>query len=318
MPFDFSAAHVHLLINHFPTIGFIVAAGLFFVALAAKSDHLKVGSLVVMVGIAILTIPVYASGSGAQAQICGPLEVPGPCETNEAMSRTLIEMHEAAAFIGMYAMFLTGGLAWLALWHYRRFKRIPAVLNGLIVVMAFVTMGLIANAANLGGEISHPEIRVTQEATEPPLSRVIGTYIATTPWTFASAETLHMIGLSLIIGVVLLIDLKVLGFLPAVPYATLDRMLPWGILGFGLNAMTGMLFFVAAPNQYVGNPSFNWKLVFLMAAGLNTLLFTFDETWMREERPAPAWSKTIAVSALVLWVTVMFFGTMLPFLGQAF
>lgn len=317
MAFDFSAAHIHLLINHFPTIGFIVAVGLFIVALAARSDHLKIGSLVVMVGIAILTIPVFATGSGAQAQICGPLEVPGPCE-NAALSRTLIEMHEGAAFVSMYAMFFTGGLAWLALWQFRRFHHIPALNSALIVLMSFVTLALVTNAANLGGEISHAEIRITPEATEPPISRVIGTFIATTTWTFAAVETLHMIGLSLIIGVVLLIDLKVLGYLPGVPYSTLDRLLPWAIMGFGMNALTGMLFFVAAPNQYVGNPSFNWKLVFLMAAGLNTLLFTFDETWMREDRPAPAYSKTLAVGALVLWVGVMFFGSMLPFLGQAF
>jgi hypothetical protein len=317
MPFDFSAAHVHLLLNHVPTVGFIVAVGLFIVGVAAKSDHLKVGSLVVMVGVALITIPVYATGSGAQAQICGPLDAPGPCE-NEAFSRTLIEMHEGAAFVAMYLMFFTGGLAWLALWQYRRFRRIPGWNSALILVFAFLTLGFVSNAANLGGEISHAEIRITPEATEPPISRVIGTYISTTTWTFASAETLHMIGLTLVIGVVLLIDLKVLGFLPGISYAILDRVLPWGIVGFGLNALTGMLLFVAAPYQYAGNPSFNWKLVFLMAAGLNTLLFTFDENWMREDRPAPLYSKTLAVSALVLWVGVMFFGSMLPFLGQAF
>lgn len=317
MAFDFSAAHLHLLLNHFPTIGFIIAVGLFVIAVAAKSDHLKVGSLVTMVGIALITIPVFATGGGAQAQICGPLDVPGPCE-NTAISRTLIEMHEGAAFLSMYFMFLSGGLAWLGLWQYRRFKRIPTWNTVLVLALAFVTLATVTQAANLGGEISHPEIRITQESTEPPLGRVVGTFIATTTWTFAATETLHMIGLTLIIGVVLLIDLKVLGFLPGVPYATLDRLLPWAILGFGLNAMTGMLFFVAAPHQYVGNPSFNWKLIFLMAAGLNMLLFTFDQTWIRDGQTTPAYSKALAVTALVLWVGVMFFGSMLPFLGQAF
>jgi hypothetical protein len=109
-----------------------------------------------------------------------------------------------------------------------------------------------------------------------------------------------------------------LGFLPTIPYRTVDRLLPWAILGFSTNVMTGMLFFVATPYQYVGNPAFDRKLVFLLAAGLNMLLFTFDGAWTREGQPAPVYSKALAVTALALWVGVMFWGTMLPYIGQAF
>jgi len=50
-------AHIHLLLNHFPTIGTIIGIGLFLVGLAAKSDDLKRASLVVFLGIALLTLP---------------------------------------------------------------------------------------------------------------------------------------------------------------------------------------------------------------------------------------------------------------------
>lgn len=314
---DLSATHIHLLLNHVPTVGFAIGLGLFVIGLIAKSEHLKVASLVILVGIALITVPVFVTGGAAQQDICVASNVPDPCP-DEAVSRTMIEMHEGAAFLSMYLIFLAGGFAWLGLWQWRRIQRIPAwnVAAVLIVgVLGFVT---VAQAANIGGEIRHPEIRVTQESTEMQLARVVGNFIANTPWTFAAVETIHMIGLTMLMGVVLLIDLKMLGFMPTVPYVTLDRLLPWGVLAFGLNAATGMLFFVAAPYQYVGNPSFNWKLGFLMAAGLNTLLFTFDPTWMREGQPAPRYSKALAVTALVAWVGVMFFGSMLPFLGQAF
>lgn len=314
---DLSATHLHLLLNHVPTIGFIIGLGLFIIGLVAKSDDLKVGSLVTLVGVALITVPVFVTGGAAQQQICVASNVPGPCP-DSAISRTLIEMHEGAAFLSLYVIVFTGGFAWLALWQYRRIRRIPAWNVAAVLILSFVALATVAQAANLGGEIRHPEIRVTQESTEPPLARVVGTFIANTPWTFAATETLHMIGLTLLIGVVLLIDLKVLGFMPSVPYVTLDRLLPWGILGFGLNATTGMLFFVAATYQYVENIAFNWKLAFLMAAGLNTLLFTFDPTWTREGQPAPAYSKALAVTALGLWVGVMFWGSMLPFIGQAF
>jgi hypothetical protein len=68
----------------------------------------------------------------------------------------------------------------------------------------------------------------------------------------------------------------------------------------------------------VDNPAFYWKLIFVVAAGLNTLLFTFDRNWLVEGRPAPALTKVIAVTALFFWVGVMYWGSMLPFIGNAF
>jgi hypothetical protein len=197
-------------------------------------------------------------------------------------------------------------------------QRIPSWNLALVLLLGVVTLVTVSQAANIGGEIRHPEIRVTQETTEPPLARRVGTFISTTPWTWPAFETLHMLGLTLVIGVVLLIDLKMLGLLPPVPYATLNRLLPWAILGFGLNALTGMSFFVGPTYQYVGNRAFNWKLGFLLMAGLNMLLFTFDRGWEREGQSPPSHSRALAMSALVLWVGVMFWGSMLPFLGQAF
>ena len=316
---DLSVTHIHLLINHFPTVGFIVALGLFIMGLAVRSDHLKVASLVTMVGIALLTIPVYITGSGAQQAVCGPLDVPAPCPDG-GPSRVRIEMHEGAAYLALQFMMFAGGLAWLGLWNHRRTKQLPTWNAVLLLIVAFATVAAVAQAANLGGEIRHPDIRVAAEATDPPLGRAIGIYVANTPWVWVTAETLHFMGLSLIIAVVLLIDLKLLGLAPTLTYAMLDRALPWGVLGFGLNVITGMIFFVASPWQYVGNMSMNWKLVFILGATLNMLLFTLDGRWEQRDAAGAGTGreKVMAASALVLWVGVMFFGTMLPFLGQAF
>ena len=61
-------AHVHLLLNHFPVIGTIIGLGLFLVSLFGKSDDLKRASLVIFLGIALLTIPTYLSGNGCPAR----------------------------------------------------------------------------------------------------------------------------------------------------------------------------------------------------------------------------------------------------------
>ena len=81
-----------------------------------------------------------------------------------------------------------------------------------------------------------------------------------------------------------------------------------------------MVFFIAKPEQYTMNYAFYWKIWLVVAAGANALYFTiFDGACLLEPgREAPRASKLIAASALCLWVGVLFFGSMLPFLGDAF
>jgi hypothetical protein len=86
-----------------------------------------------------------------------------------------------------------------------------------------------------------------------------------------------------------------------------------------MNVFTGMLFVAAAYGQYTANTAFYWKLVFVLVAGANTLYFTFDRAWTLEPgRDAPMLSKAAATVALLSWVLVMYYGSMLPFIGNAF
>src|SRR6202044_2458615 len=108
--------HIHLLLNHFPTIGTLIGGGLFVLSLFMKSDDLKLASLVILLGIALLAIPTYMSGNGAQD---GIHSLPG-------VSKSLIETHEGAALVAMAFMLLTGAFSWLGLWQFRRLKRVPS------------------------------------------------------------------------------------------------------------------------------------------------------------------------------------------------
>jgi len=304
--------HLHLLLNHVPTVGMGIGLGIFLVALIGKSGELKRASLVIFVGIALLTIPTYVSGNGAQAALSKVPEV----------SKTLIATHEGAALIAFSVIQLTGAAAWLGLWQVRRMSTPPRATIGAVLVLALIAMVLVARAANIGGEIRHPEIRGAQETVtlEGPLGRTIGLFITSQPWAWPACEALHFIGLTLLMGVVLAIDLRMLGIMPGVSFQSLHRLLPWAILGFGINAVTGMLFFVGSPEQYQDNIAFGWKLGLMMLAGANALYFTiFDGVWqVQAGDEVPVMAKAIAVSALVLWVGVMYFGSMLPFIGGAF
>src|SRR5262249_47529089 len=118
---------------------------------------------------------------------------------------------------------------------------------------------------------------------------------------------------------------RILGVMKQVPFSDVHRLLPWGMLGFGANFITGMLFFIGQPKQYIDSSPFYWKVVFLMIAGANFLYLTvFRKAWATGGAAAQArWDssladKAMAVTSLVAWLAVLYGGRMLPFIGHAF
>ena len=230
----------------------------------APRTELKRAALLLFTGVAILTIPTYWTGNAAAETICKGIDAgssdfsPSPTCPDPSVSKSLIYTHEGAALIAFGMIQITGVFAWLGLWQIRRFRQTPGWTTVAVLALSLVSMALVARAANIGGEIRHSEIRETPEVTTPEghFARKVGLVVTNAPYGWPALETLHFIGLSLLIGGVLLIDLRMLGVMKNVSFSTLHRLLPWTILGFCVNAVTGMLFFAAAPGQYAKNIAF--------------------------------------------------------------
>ena len=147
--------------------------------------------------------------------------------------------------------------------------------------------------------------------------------ITRSPWIWPGGEALHFVGLALLFGVVGALDLRMLGMAKRLPLAVLHRLVPWATFGFGLCLVTGVTFFVGEPLQYIENGVFWLKLLFIALAGLNVLAFYGTGVYRAVEHlgpgeDAPQSAKAIAALSLVLWLGVMFWGRMLPFIGIAF
>jgi uncharacterized membrane protein len=191
-------------------------------------------------------------------------------------------------------------------------------------VLAVLTLATMAGTATMGGEIRHPEM--LNEGAEPTLGPTwisaagIQSFVTEHTWLWPALEALHFIGLWLLFGVVLLVNLRMLGMMKSASFAALHRMLPWAVLGLGINVVSGMMWVIATPEQYMTNVSFFWKMGFLLLAGFNLLYITnFDEPWnVAAGQDASFRAKVLAFSAIACWVCVMYFGRMLPFLGNAF
>jgi len=311
-------AHVHLLINHFPTIGMILGLGLLLLSFVRKNDHLKKVSLEVLFLIALATLPVYVSGQAAAETLKGQAGV----------SAEAVVAHNDAALASFIMMEITGFFAWLVLWRMRRIGWPTKGLTYTVLVLAVMTVAAVARAANIGGDIRHPEISggqyaglFGQSAGTPLISAsAIKDFVLQHPFVWPTCETLHFLGMSLMFGVLMIVNLRLVGWLRGMSFASVHRLLPFGLMGFGINFITGMFFFIAASEQYTQNVAFHYKVILLMLAGVNYLVLTvYDEAWaLPASAEAPLSGKLLGASALVLSIGVMYFGRMLPFIGNAF
>jgi hypothetical protein len=135
-------------------------------------------------------------------------------------------------------------------------------------------------------------------------------------WGWPTAESIHFIGLSLLVGCIGTFDLRLLGFGKRIPIASLHKLILWGLLGFAINVVSGLAFLATEPDQYIFNPSFHFKVLFLAVAGANALTF-YVTTYRRAIEPgvtdAPTSAKVIAAISLSMWIAVIVAGRMLTF-----
>jgi hypothetical protein len=314
-----SLDHLHLLLNHVPTVGAAVALGLLLLSFVRRNEHLTHAGLEVLFAIALLTVPAYISGAGAAREL----------RASPSVSQIAVLMHQDAALWGFAVTELAGFVGWLALWQMRRRGHVPRGTVGVATVLLIVALAMMAGAANLGGEIRHPEIRAgvalaggetlsPAEAAKQFQAAALSRFMVFSTWAAPGGESIHFLGMSLSIGVLLAINLRIIGLMRKVPFAHLHRLLPWGMLGFGANLITGMLFFIGSPAQYLG-AVFYWKVALLMAAGVNYLYLTVARSvWTGDQRGFGIVDKAMAVGSIVCWLGILYAGRMLPFLGNAF
>jgi len=160
-----------------------------------------------------------------------------------------------------------------------------------------------------------------------PFAQWLGTsgaasYLRTLTWVWPLCETLHFIGLAVLIGTAGFFDMRLLGYFRRVPVTACKAFTPWAAGAILINLTTGLIFIVMFPAQYLFSQVFWLKVLFLAIAVSNALFF---ETRMGATMVAlapgedsPAVFKAIGLTSLVSWFFVLYFGRMLPFLGAAY
>lgn len=125
------------------------------------------------------------------------------------------------------------------------------------------------------------------------------------PWAYPLLESVHIMGIGLLFGNLVLLELRVFGRGAALPLRALARLsLSLAVAGFGLAAASGLLMFASQPAELLANRAFTLKMLLLFAAGCNAAVFHARGSLDRVDGAARA----LMLSSLLIWVAVIVCG----------
>jgi hypothetical protein len=136
-------------------------------------------------------------------------------------------------------------------------------------------------------------------------------------WPFAIVNTLHVIGIALLLGGIAVLDLRIAGNRPrGLPIAALSSLvLPVAAAGLALALATGMLMLLANAREYLQNPYLPWKLAFIAAAVANLSLLHAGP-WRRRAQwqvSVPGRVTLAALASLALWTAALVCGRLMAY-----
>lgn len=143
-----NSVQMHLALTHVPVILSLVGLGMLIVSFLTKNSILTKTSYYIIVISGLAALPVFFTGESTEEAV---EHLPG-------VSETIIERHEEVAKMAMVSIVAGGLLALAALISFRWFLAARLLKVG-VLVLTFISGGLMIQTAHLGGQIRHPEIR---------------------------------------------------------------------------------------------------------------------------------------------------------------
>jgi hypothetical protein len=140
-----------------------------------------------------------------------------------------------------------------------------------------------------------------------------------TVWVRTTVEVIHVVAVSLVIGTIAIVDLRLLGLaFTNRPFAELSRqVLPFTWAGFVVAVTAGALLFISRATQYFVNPVFWLKMALIMVAGINMMIFEFItvrgvQSWNIDPIP-PQPARLAGGISIATWALVVVLGRLIFF-----
>src|SRR5688572_11219915 len=145
----------------------------------------------------------------------------------------------------------------------------------------------------------------------------VGLLVAESLWGYPLLETIHSLGMAMLIGSLGLINLRVLGVKPELPLLGMRQLVPLAWVGFTLNAISGTLLFTSDAVYFFASYTFRIKMILIVLGGLNAALLgqrVFREAAAGAVAAAPAaGTKWIAATSLVFWIGAVCAGRLIAY-----
>jgi len=144
-------------------------------------------------------------------------------------------------------------------------------------------------------------------------------------WLVPFCKTLHYFGITVLVGIVGLVDLRIFGVAKGLPVRPLQRLMPWAVVSFLVAAASGYALLRINPANSLGPPvniAFAAKMALLVLIGLNDILY-FATGLKRQVdgvgagQSTSASAKIVATVSIILWIGVVYWSRMLTFLAGA-
>jgi hypothetical protein len=138
-------------------------------------------------------------------------------------------------------------------------------------------------------------------------------------WLYPSVEIVHIVGFTILVGSVVLFDVRVLGLSKGVSVKALGRhLLPWSVGALVLIIPTGLLMFAAHAADFLVNRAFQLKMALLLAAGINAALFHTGPyqsvaAW-DTNATAPLGARASVALSIAIWISIIACGRLLAYL----
>jgi hypothetical protein len=141
--------------------------------------------------------------------------------------------------------------------------------------------------------------------------------IAESTWMFPGLETLHVLAITLVVGSVVMMDMRLLGVGRGSPASqVLARSLPWTWGAFAVALVAGSLLFCSKAAIYYENIPFRIKMVCLLLAGVNMLVFhglTARHMSEWDRGPTPVTARVAGGISICLWIIIVAMGRWVGF-----
>lgn len=136
---------------------------------------------------------------------------------------------------------------------------------------------------------------------------------------YAGMEIVHIIGFAILVGSIVMFDLRVLGLSRTIPVRALRRhLMPWTVGALALIVPTGFLMFSAHASDLISNRAFQVKMALLMAAGINAAIFHTGPyqsvaSW-DTNATAPLGARASVALSIAIWFSIIACGRLLAYL----